>query len=55
MTPEEIQTKKQELIEDIISPSTSVQLKMASLDALWALAGWEAIHKLKEESKKIPY
>jgi len=55
MTPEEIQTKKQELIEDIISPSTSVQLKMASLDALWILAKMEAMEEWKEKQKETNY
>jgi hypothetical protein len=55
MTPEEIQTKKQELISDILSPSTSIQLKMASLDALWTLAKVEAINEWKEKQKEPNY
>ena len=55
MSPKEIEQKKSELIEDILSPSTSIQLKMASLDALWTLAKMEAMNQLEEEKKKLSY
>lgn len=55
MTPEQIEQKKSQLIEDILSPSSSIQLKMASLDALWILAKTEAMNQLEEEKKKLPY
>lgn len=52
MSKEEIEQKKSDLIGDILSHSSSMQLKMVSLDALWVLAKTEALIEWRDERSK---